>query len=94
MFASASDNQTGVGAQSTLIGNAANQYKVGRYVDLTATSVIHMHPPPHKVGRYLDLTTTSVIHMHPPPHKVGRYLDLTTTTGSGVDGASGLGFRV
>jgi hypothetical protein len=38
VFASASDNQTGVGPQNTLIGNAANQYTVGRYVDLTTTT--------------------------------------------------------
>jgi hypothetical protein len=31
-FASDSHNQTGVGAQNTLIGDAANHYKVGRFV--------------------------------------------------------------
>jgi hypothetical protein len=37
-FASSSANQTAVGAQNTLIGNAANQYKIGRYVDLANTA--------------------------------------------------------
>ena len=38
VFASTSDNQTVVGAQNTLIGNTANQYKIGRYVYLTNTT--------------------------------------------------------
>jgi hypothetical protein len=38
IFASTSDNQTVVGAQNTAIGNAANQYKIGRYVDLANTT--------------------------------------------------------
>jgi len=37
VFAAASDNQISVGAQNTLIGNAANQYKIGRYIDVTNT---------------------------------------------------------
>ena len=37
VFANPSDNQTGEGAQNTSIGNAANQYKVGYYVDITNT---------------------------------------------------------
>jgi hypothetical protein len=37
VFASTSDNQVTAGAQNTSIGNAANQYKIGRYVDLTNT---------------------------------------------------------
>jgi hypothetical protein len=35
VFASTSDNQTAGGAQNTAVGNAANQYKIGRYVDIT-----------------------------------------------------------
>jgi hypothetical protein len=35
VFASTSDNQTVAGAQNTAVGNAANQHKIGRYVDLT-----------------------------------------------------------
>ena len=35
IFANTSDNQTAAGTQSTLTGNAANQYKIGRYVDMT-----------------------------------------------------------
>ena len=31
VFASTSDNQAVVGTQNTAIGNAANQYKIGRY---------------------------------------------------------------
>ena len=31
VFASTTDNQTVVGAQNTAVGNAANQYKIGRY---------------------------------------------------------------
>ena len=38
MFAAASDNQIAAGAQNTSIGNAANQYKIGRYVDLANTA--------------------------------------------------------
>ena len=38
VFASTSDNQTVVGAQNPAIGNAANQYKIGRYIDLTNTT--------------------------------------------------------
>jgi hypothetical protein len=37
IFAASSDNQTALGAQNTAVGNAANQYKIGRYVDLTNT---------------------------------------------------------
>ena len=37
VFASTTDNQTVVGAQNTAVGNAANQYKIGRYVDITNT---------------------------------------------------------
>jgi hypothetical protein len=37
VFASTTDNQTGAGAQNTAVGNATNQYKIGRYVDLTNT---------------------------------------------------------
>ncbi len=32
------DNQKGLGAQNATIGNAANQYKIGRYVDMTNTA--------------------------------------------------------
>jgi hypothetical protein len=38
IFASSSDNQIALGAQNTTIGNPANQYKIGRYVDITNTS--------------------------------------------------------
>jgi hypothetical protein len=38
VFANTSDNQTAAGAQNTSIGNAANQYKIGRYVDLANTA--------------------------------------------------------
>ena len=38
VFASSSDNQTVAGAQNASTGNAANQYKIGRYVDITNTS--------------------------------------------------------
>jgi hypothetical protein len=38
VFASTSDNQTVVGAQNPAIGNAANEYKMGRYIDLANTS--------------------------------------------------------
>ena len=38
IFASTTDNQTALGAQNTAIGNAANQYKIGRYVDVTNTA--------------------------------------------------------
>ena len=37
IFAASSDNQIALGAQNTAVGNAANQYKIGRYVDLTNT---------------------------------------------------------
>jgi len=38
VFSSGSDNQIVAGAQNTSTGNAANQYKIGRYVDLTNTT--------------------------------------------------------
>jgi hypothetical protein len=38
VFASVSDNQTAQGTQNTAIGNVANQYKIGRYIDLTNTT--------------------------------------------------------
>jgi hypothetical protein len=38
IFASTADNQTVLGAQNTVIGNAANQYKIGRYIDVTNTA--------------------------------------------------------
>jgi hypothetical protein len=38
IFAANTDNQTALGAQNTAVGNAANQYKIGRYVDITNTS--------------------------------------------------------
>jgi hypothetical protein len=38
VFAATSDNQITAGAQNTSIGNAANQYKIGRYVDITHTA--------------------------------------------------------
>ncbi len=31
------DNQTVAGVQNAAVGNAANQYKIGRYVDITNT---------------------------------------------------------
>ena len=37
VFASTSDNQTAAAAQNTAVGNAANQYKIGRYVDINNT---------------------------------------------------------
>jgi hypothetical protein len=37
VFASTTDNQTTLGAQNSAVGNMANQYKIGRYVDLTNT---------------------------------------------------------
>jgi len=37
VFASTTDNQTVLGVQNTAVGNAANQYKIGRYIDLTNT---------------------------------------------------------
>ena len=37
-FANSSDNQTAVGAQNTLIGDAATHCKIGRYVDLSNTT--------------------------------------------------------
>ena len=37
IFTSASDNQIATGAQNTVVANTANQYKIGRYVDLTST---------------------------------------------------------
>ena len=36
-FASSVDNQVTGGAQNSAVGNVANQYKIGRYVDLTNT---------------------------------------------------------
>ncbi len=38
VFSSASDNQTTSGDANASTGNAANQYKVGRYVDITNTA--------------------------------------------------------
>jgi hypothetical protein len=38
VFASTSDNQTVAGIANAAIGNAANQYKIGRYVDITNTT--------------------------------------------------------
>jgi hypothetical protein len=38
VFSSASDNQITAGSQNTAVGNAANQYKIGRYVDITNTT--------------------------------------------------------
>jgi hypothetical protein len=38
IFSSASDNQTTAGAANAAVGNAANQYKIGRYVDITNTA--------------------------------------------------------
>jgi hypothetical protein len=38
VFASTSDNQTAAGVANASVGNAANQYKIGRYVDTTNTS--------------------------------------------------------
>jgi hypothetical protein len=38
VFANASDNQTAAGVQNTSIGNAANQHKIGRYVDISNTA--------------------------------------------------------
>jgi hypothetical protein len=38
IFASSSDNQTTAGAANVAVGNAANQYKIGRYVDITNTA--------------------------------------------------------
>jgi hypothetical protein len=37
VFASTTDNQTALGVANAAVGNAANQYKIGRYVDLTNT---------------------------------------------------------
>jgi hypothetical protein len=37
VFSSASDNQIIAGVQNTSTGNAANQYKIGRYLDITYT---------------------------------------------------------
>jgi hypothetical protein len=37
VYASTSDNQTAAGVQNATTGNAANQYKIGRYVDITNT---------------------------------------------------------
>jgi hypothetical protein len=37
IFASTTDNQTVLGAQNTAIVNADNQYKIGRYIDVTNT---------------------------------------------------------
>jgi hypothetical protein len=38
VFSSTSDNQTASGDQNASTGNAANQYKIGRYVDITNTT--------------------------------------------------------
>ena len=38
IFANSSDNQTAPGAANAAVGNAANQFKIGRYVDITNTS--------------------------------------------------------
>jgi hypothetical protein len=38
IFTSASDNQTALGVQNNAVGNAANQYKIGSYVDTTNTT--------------------------------------------------------
>jgi hypothetical protein len=38
VFSSASDNQITAGSQNTAAGNAANQYKIGRYVDISTNS--------------------------------------------------------
>jgi hypothetical protein len=38
VFSSASDNQTSAGDANASVGNAANQYKIGRYVDITNTA--------------------------------------------------------
>ena len=38
VFASTSDNQTAAGNANASTGNAANQYKIGRYVDITNTT--------------------------------------------------------
>ena len=38
VFAFTTDNQTPSGVQNLAVGNAANQYKIGRYVDITNTS--------------------------------------------------------
>jgi len=37
IFTNVSDNQTAAGAANTAVGNAANQFKIGRYVDITNT---------------------------------------------------------
>ena len=41
VFAANTDNQTALGAQNTAVGNAANQYKIGRYVDINGGSGIY-----------------------------------------------------
>jgi hypothetical protein len=38
IFTSTSDNQTVLGNQNNAVGNAANQYKIGRYIDTTNTA--------------------------------------------------------
>jgi hypothetical protein len=38
IFASTTDNQTALGVANAAVGNAANQKKMGRYVDTTNTS--------------------------------------------------------
>ena len=38
VFSSSSDNQTAAGNANASTGNAANQYKIGRYVDITNTT--------------------------------------------------------
>ncbi len=39
VFSSTADNQTVAGAQNAAVGNADNQYKIGRYVDITTTDI-------------------------------------------------------
>jgi hypothetical protein len=41
IFASTTDNQTALGAQNTAVGNAANQYKIGRYIDISGGSGVY-----------------------------------------------------
>ena len=38
IFAGSSDNQIALGVQNNAVGNAANQYKIGSYVDTTNTT--------------------------------------------------------
>ena len=39
IFAASSDNQIALGVQNTAVGNAANQYKIGRYVDIQVVKI-------------------------------------------------------